>query len=288
MQSLPIIYAYRDDGSVLGVPTRWKPRRVFCTNQPDHSDAPGIRYVVKYRRGEAASAAACISEVVCYFLLRELGIRTLDAALARVSPEMARSYHKTENLGYNVDIGVHFCTLFREDSESGPPPLWEILADPEELIAIWVADCWLMNLDRATEGNTRLVLGAGGRFHLLAADQSDCFLGSVSFADGSCFDRSKDFYSAPFPDKNDFVQRTVLDIGCERLHTTIQAISQVKSRLAGVMQLVPAGWWRQANIAPDAVVGCLTERADRMKTIVDIGRWEELRRVANSENLRLF
>jgi hypothetical protein len=161
------------------------------------------------------------------------------------------------------------------------------MADPQELIAIWVADCWLMNLDREVEGNTRLIASADGKFHLLAADQSDCFLGSCSVADGSFLPRSKNQGAVAFPDKQNFVDRAVLEFGCNRLHATLDAISQVKGHLAGVMGLVPAAWWSQAGIAPDTIIQCLVERANRMRAIVNVERLEGISRV-NTSNIRLF
>ncbi len=287
MQSLPLVYAYRDDGPVLEIKTRWEPRKVFCTQQADHSDAPGVRHVVKYRRDDPASAAACISEVVSYAILKALEIRTLEAALVFVRPDLARSYDKAENIGYNTKSGLHFSTIFNAESEAGPPPLWDMMADPQEAVAIWVADCWLMNLDRCVEGNTRLVVGKEGRFHLLAADQSDCFLGSGSFADGSYLARSKKHNAAAFPDKKNFVERAVMESGCDRLYNTLAAILQMTPQLAEMMTLAPAEWWAQANIAASDVVSCLTQRADRMREIVDVPRWEGLSRVAD-KSLRLF
>ena len=136
MQPLPFVYAYRDDGPVLEIKTRWEPRKVFCTRQADHSDAPGVRYVVKYRRNDPASTAACISEVVCHALLQALHIRTLEVALAFVSAGMARSYDKTGSLGYDTEDGLHFSTVFDSVSDAGPPPRWEFMADPQEMIAI--------------------------------------------------------------------------------------------------------------------------------------------------------
>jgi len=57
------VYAYRDNGPMLAF-SRWKPRRVFCTGKPDHSDQPPVEHVVKFRQG-APGTAALISEIVC-------------------------------------------------------------------------------------------------------------------------------------------------------------------------------------------------------------------------------
>ena len=145
-----------------------------------------------------------------------------------------------------------------------------------------------MNLDRSTEGNTRLVPDAQGQFHLLAADQSDCFLGSTSFADGSYLTREKGCKAAPYPDKKNFVERAVVEFGCSGLYDTLHDISQVTLKLPEIMQLVPDDWWRQANMQPNALVNCLTQRANRMREIVDVEKWEGLGDAANGTNLRFF
>ena len=77
------VYAYRDNGWMSRL-TRWKPRRVYCTEDANHRDEPGIEHVVKFRQGKIG-AAALISEVVCGGLLAAGGVPALDGRLVSVS-----------------------------------------------------------------------------------------------------------------------------------------------------------------------------------------------------------
>ncbi len=282
MQPLPTVYAYGDDGPLIEG-TRWEPRKVFCTLKPNHEDAPGIRYVVKLRRGTSESAAASISEVVCWALLRQMNIRTLQAALVSVSADMARNF--AQKTGYNVDANLHFGTVLDIDTESGPPLLWEQMSDPQELVDIWVADCWMMNIDRDVEGNIRLAHDGKGTFRLLAADQSDCFLGSGRLAGGSCFGECPKKGAAPYPAP--FVDRAIMEFGCNRLHQTLGRIAEAAQSIPAMTELVPTAWWTQANVNPEDVVRCLMNRADRIREIIGIERLEGISHVSTS-NIPLF
>jgi len=48
----------------------------------------------------------------------------------------------------------------------------------------------------------------------------------------------------------------------------------VGDQIPRAVSLVPASWWRQANVAPRAVLDCLAERADRIGQIVEQEKWE--------------
>jgi hypothetical protein len=218
--------------------------------------------VVKYRRPEAASAAALISEVVCQALLQRLGIRTLSAVLVEATPGFLRVSRRRGLLEYEVEAGLHFGTRFRPDVDplfpgDWQPSFWGELAEPEELIAIWAADSWLMNLDRGVYGNLLRQRAAQGKWHLIAADQSDCFLGAGSLADGSCFDRARQHGPAEYLP---LLELTFLTLGAAPLRAVV----------AGV----PAAWWEQAGVAPQVVVDGLSERAQRIDEIVELTKWE--------------
>jgi hypothetical protein len=172
----------REDRGVLVKGTRWQPHRVVCSARPRNRQ--GSEYVVKYRRPEPASAAALISEVVCQALLARLGIRTLSAVLVEAPPGFLRASQRRGLLEYEVEAGLHFGTRFRPDVDAllpgdWQPSFWGELAEPGELVAIWAADSWLMNLDRGVYGNLLRERDAQGKWHLIAADQSDCFLGAT-------------------------------------------------------------------------------------------------------------
>lgn len=158
---LPVVYAKGDSGILLRG-TRWEPRRVLCTRRADRTGAP-VEYVVKYRRRGPIGAAALISEVVSHALLGRLQLRTLSAALVQVNATVARYYAARKLVDYEVLRGEHFGTVYRPDLEPADPRtwipvFWERLADPAELVALWAADSWLMNLDRTVSGNINMLL----------------------------------------------------------------------------------------------------------------------------------
>jgi hypothetical protein len=271
------VTAYQDDG-LLVAGTRWEPRRVFCTRTANYRDAPGRLYVVKFRRGDPTSAAASISEVVSHALLQALGIRTFEAALVRVSRAMARRLSADPAVGYPIVPGLHFGTRYRPDvifvdPLRAAPFSWELLADPAELVSIWAADSWLMNLDRAVYGNLVLEPGPEGQWHLLAADQSDCFLGASALADGSCFERSAGHGAAAFLP---LLERAFLKQGIAPLQAIVQRIQGMEELLTAAVVRVPALWWQEARIEPQAVVDCLAARAAQIDEIVQLERWEGL------------
>src|SRR5437899_2088703 len=69
--------------------TRWKPRRVFCTEDPNHRDEPGVEHVVKFRQGKVGTAAL-ISEVLCGGLLDAGGALALVRSVAKVHQSARR------------------------------------------------------------------------------------------------------------------------------------------------------------------------------------------------------
>ena len=106
-------------------------------------------------------AAALISEVVSHALLERPQLRTLSVALVHVNAAVARLYANRRLVDYEVLEGQHFGTVYRPDLEPADPRtwtpvFWESLANPAELAALWAADSWLMNLDRAVSGNILL------------------------------------------------------------------------------------------------------------------------------------
>jgi hypothetical protein len=271
---LPVVYA-KGDGGLLLRGTRWEPRRVLCTQRADWSGAP-LEYVVKYRRSGPVSAAALISEAVSHALLERLQLRTLSAALVEVNAAVARLYAELHLVNYEVLERLHFGTAYRPDLEPADPrtwtpAFWESLADPTELVALWAADSWLMNLDRTVSGNILLEVDRRGQVYLIAADQSDCFLGAGALADGSFLTRSHGHGAAPYLP---FLERTFLQLGVEPLRHVIQRIQGMGAALPQVVSVVPEGWWRQANVAPQAVIDCLTERAARIEQVVEQEKWE--------------
>src|SRR5262245_8762317 len=116
--------------------TRWKPRRIFCTTQADHSDEPGVEHVVKFRQGPVGTAAL-ISEVLGTGLLAAGGVRVLDRRFVMVSEGFGGSYRGKTDVTYPVQPGWHYGTVLRHDVENGPPMAVSDLADPQELLTLW-------------------------------------------------------------------------------------------------------------------------------------------------------
>lgn len=236
-------------------------------------------YVVKYRRlNNPASNAAAISEVVSHALLKMIGLRTLDAALVEISPELAVAYARSGLLDRAIDGGLHFGTRFRSDfvpvdfAPIPSVPTWEQMARPEELIAIWAADTWLMNLDREVFGNILMEPeGNGSVWHLIPADQSDCFLGAGSLADGSYQARSLTRGPAPYLP---MLERALYEKGPEPLQRMVRQIGEAKGRITEATALVPQDWWDKSGVKPGELTNCLHQRADRIHTLVELAKWK--------------
>ena len=271
LQSLQTVFAYTDDGLIIAVPTRWSQRKVFCKDSPAQNDASGRLYAVKYRR-DPTSTAAAISEVISHALLKMLGLRTLDAVLVEVSPHLSQSYRQSGILDYAIDDGLNFATRLRLDFMPGPIMDWDFLARPEELIFIWAADCWLMNLDRSVYGNI-LLEQDNRKWHLIPADQSDCLLGSSSFSDGSYASRSRFYSSAPHLP---MLERALLEKGPAPLQKIIGLIHDASNRIPEAVARVPSAWWSRAGTTPHALEACLRERASRIAVLVQLDKWKNM------------
>jgi hypothetical protein len=232
---------------------------------------------VKYRRADATSTAALISEVVSHALLQRLGIRTLEAVLVSVHPGFARACVVQGLTDYEIEAGLHFGTVFRPDVQPAAPETWtwEQLARPSNLITIWVADSWLMNLDRAVYGNILLEQAAVGAWNLIAADQTDCFLGAGALADGSCFGRSRSHGAAPYLP---LLEYAFVTLGVTALQEALLRVRETVPYLPDATARVPLEWWRQAGVSSETVIACLSERASRIDQIVELAKWEGLSR----------
>jgi HipA-like protein len=269
--SLPIVSAYHDRGSLVTFPTRWCPHKVDCLLGSSQGSRAQETYAVKYVRN-AESAAAVISEVVCHALFELLGLRVLSAALIEVNPTFARSCSEQGKLPEPIMPGFHFGTLFHRDLAPGPTE-WDQLVDPTELIQIWCADCWVMNIDRMTYGNLMMEPGEGGRWHLIPVDQTDCFLGSTRFQDGSYLQHCPKHGPAPYLP---FLDQVFLDYGNSQHLDMIRKIRKARTQISSAVARVPSQWWQIAGINPQSIVSCLSERAGRVKDIVEEKKWSEV------------
>lgn len=265
-----LVHAYRDDGPMAGV-TRWKPRRVYCTNEPDHTDQPGQLFVVKFLQGQPG-AAALISEVVATTLIRFTGFQTLDPFVVRVSDGFAQSCNASTDYPYRVVTGLHFGTLHRDDVEAGPPLGYDDLAKPSEVVDLWVADTWLSNIDRDVDGNTLLKVAASKRFRLIASDQSDCFCGAASFCADQMEERMNTRGTAP---SIQCLAEVLFHHGGPGLiRAAIQRVRSCVPRINDALNLVPGEWWNISRIDPNRVRRALENRAGRLEQIIGPDQWE--------------
>lgn len=266
------VYAYRDDGWMADL-TRWKPRRVHCTQRPDHSDRPGVLHAVKYRQGKEGTAAL-ISEVLCNKLLRAGGVLVLDARLVHVSPEFAASYVTKTEIPYTINVGLHFGTVLRGDVGDGPPPSINTVADPRDILDIWAFDSWLCNTDRNTHGNLLLALDRSGKFRLIAADQSDCFGGAGRLADGGWQTRLAGSNRA---ETVDFWDAAILQAGgASALRDSVEKVRRAWGVIDEAIGAVPPGWWNCASVDASLIKRALDDRLRRLPDILNIEQWEGL------------
>jgi len=117
------VYAHHDNGPMSRL-TRWKPWRVFCTDEPGAGHADAVEHVVKFRQGPVGTAAL-ISEVVCGHLLEAGGVATLDRRLVSVDSAFAESCRTQGTLPYPVEVGLHFGMVYRPDLQAGPPTRYD-------------------------------------------------------------------------------------------------------------------------------------------------------------------
>lgn len=263
------MYAYRDDGPQSEV-TRWKPRRVSCTLQANHADQPGNLYVVKFLQGQTG-AAALISEVVSTSLYRSAGLATLDPVIVRASGAFAASFVGNTTMPYTIVSGDHFGTLHRNDVEAGPPPRYDYLADPAEIIRLWVFDTWVNDIDRERDGNILLTAAGSSKFGIIAADQSDCFCGAATFCSGDFVRRMLGARQAP---SISFLPTVIFNNGGPS--AIREAISEVQGSIKHIrsaLSLVPQPWWGASGIDPNRIENVLISRAQRLESILKPDDW---------------
>ena len=228
--------------------------------------------MVKFLQGRVG-AAALISEVVCTELIRQNGFATLNAVLVHVGEPFAASCRAKPEIPYAVEAGEHFGTIYRDDVEAGPPLSYDDLANPLELLELWVIDTWLRNTDREVYGNILLVASRSGKFKLIAADQSDCLCGAGTFA------------STGFETAMRNIRRTASTVaflpqvifqsgGAEPIRAVISRIETAVKKIDEVLGLVPIPWWIVADIDPACIKRALLGRAQRLEEILNPITWD--------------
>ena len=264
-----LVYAYRDDGA-QDQKTKWKPRRVYCTSNDDHADAPGIPHVVKFAWSRE-SAAALISEAVCTRLLAIGGLATLDTTTVRASSTFAASCNAKSDFPYPIRAGDHFGTILREDVEAGPPLEYDDIAEPFEVVILWVFDTWLCNIDRNVYGNTLLKAGHAGKFSIVASDQSDCFCGATNFCSAE-FAKSmvKRGVAPAIKPLATCISNTGGPVAVKK---AIAAVNATVSRVNYALENAADEWWKLAKIDPYEVEKVLIARASKLEEILKPMQW---------------
>ena len=213
----------------------------------------------------------CISEFISVGVMMHIGFRCLEPALIYSSKEFSTSCAYDFSFGYTISEGYHYGTIFRDDLMPGPAKERNQLADETEILQLWVLDCWLMNRDRDTYGNVLLAPAPKGKWFLVAADHSDCFMGADYFCSGRCFEQAAEFRAVKYLD---FFEAVVYDKGVTPIKETIAAVVRCADELSSITQHVPPQWWDEAGIGPDALERCLINRANNIEVFCDLGKWE--------------
>jgi len=206
--------------------------------------------------------------------LSAAAIPTLDRRLVAVSREFSISCQSKQEIPYTVEHGLHFGSVLLRNAESGPPHRIESLQNPQEIVDLWVFDSWVCNIDRATEGNTLLSLGDGGRFHVIACDQSDCFGGAARMADGSWKRSLMDHGPA---ESVWFLDRAIMDCGgAQSLQMALKKVDTARQHLDAALNEVPREWRKLAGLSPAEMRNGLDQRYRRLAEIINLKLWEGL------------
>ena len=262
------VYAHTLESESVPYPSCWKPFRVACTDTRDHT-GQSVTYYVKVRpqsedrRRDAA--AMQVSEIIGLGVAAGMGLKTHRAAFVVISPEFAAQI--SERPGYPLVCGgSHFGTRWLDSVVDGTADNIPAYASGQDLLRLWVLDCWLGILDRVgnNEGNL-LFLYEDGSFALIASDHSDCFDGAGRFTREHLGQmQSGAGWLAEYP----LVKQCILDApGCGSLEEAIDRARFAGTQLDAILALVPEDWWQDADLDPENVRNCLTSRANRLHEI---------------------
>ncbi len=274
---LPVVYADHDDGFKSAL-SRWRPRLVRCTEAPDHSDRPGCQYVVKLRYSDDATAAA-ISETVSLWLLRAMGLQTLEAVLVVLSPQFAQSLRDVGAVDMPVLPGPHFGTRHVIEAVAGPPTQFDDLQTPSDLVSIWAFDTWVANMDRHHYGNLLLLPASNTTYDLVACDQSDCFGGAQRLASGQLGEVSRWHRPA---ECSPLTLRAVLDGGGPTaIAGAIERVRRAAETIPEAVGAVPEKWWGHVRADPEAIKRFLRTRGAMLRDVFSRHEWGDLGDVSN-------
>jgi len=168
---------------------------------------------------------------------------------------------------YDIIPGEHFGTLNRSDVEAGPPPDYSYLADPSQIIRLWVFDTWVNDIDRERDGNILLTAAGSGKFGVVAADQSDCFCGAGTFCSADFQGRMLKTKHAP---SVTFLPTIIFhNGGPAAIRKTIREVGDCLKHIPSALSLVPQPWWDTSKIDPRQIENVLISRARRLEDILN-------------------
>jgi hypothetical protein len=148
----------------------------------------------------------------------------------------------------------------------------KVLNSPWEIVLLWAADTWVGNIDRERNGNTLLQYAGGAKFHVIAADQSDCFGGTANFCSETFPSRFLKQGRASAPGV--LAGAIAAAGGRSAVAEAIRRVQGVAMEVTGLISTVPSSWWSQAKIQPGAVLSALRTRAESLPAIIKPADWE--------------
>jgi hypothetical protein len=255
----PTVHATIDLG-VMTAGTRWKPRRMACI---ERRGSEPIEHVVKIAR-DPASAAALISEWVAGGLLIAGGVTALEPKRVVVGRDFA-----------NVPAGVHFGTAFRADLENVPEKITvEALADPQQLVDLWVFDSWLCNIDRDALGNLLAARDADGKLSLVAVDQSDCFGGNAALTGGGWRKILRERGAAS---SIACLHQAILRAGgAAAIERALDKVDAAVAQLDAILAAVPSHWLELGGLHREELRTALRDRRLHLDRILALDHWRNL------------
>jgi hypothetical protein len=237
---------------------------------PGDAQRPAGEHVVKYRQRGTVGLCALISEVVGGLLLQAARIPVVEPRVVVATHEFARTCNAGGEIPYHLEPGTHFGTPYLR-GENGPVLKRSRLARPQQVVDLWVMDCWLCTTDRKNEGNTLLVLAGGNQFDLYAIDQSDCFGGPECFSDGTW--RRVMQERGRVEDAGCLAEAVFACGGPPAILAALERADTARTQLASVIDQVPPEWWRDGAVDPGELADMLDRRYRRLRDIVAPQSW---------------
>ncbi|MGC9318791.1 MAG: HipA family kinase [Armatimonadota bacterium] len=238
----------------MGGRTRWRPVLMQCYHEAAKEELQP--YVVKARRQEEleASTAACVSDLVCGFLLQSARIQCVEPALVRITGELASDL--SVQYGYTFLGGLHYASRYLQPASSSLPANSSI-ENPADLAGIWYFDNWVRNIDRDTQGN--LIFAQRGGWRAVAVDHSDCFGGSGRLSRESPPAYALEWTSA-VPTVNRFGElvEPILEQGLREIGR--RRVRPARAAVSAALETVPESWWAPLHNGPGEIERFLEER----------------------------